>query len=91
MKPTPLVEEVAEKAPVEMAVEPEWIGVTPLLGPVVRLLDDVWTRRPAAGSGPTRTCGWRWPEDWGAPMPARACAAWIRDEEAGASGVIEFE
>lgn len=82
--------EVAEKAPAEM-VEPEWIGVMPAGEEAgCRLVDEVWTRR-GAGSGPApRSWGCRWPEEeeegLGAPMPARAWAAWIREAEAGASG-----
>lgn len=91
LEPKPPVEEVAEKAPAEM-VEPEWIGVMPPPGEVVRLLDEVETRRPPGAVSEAPRWGWRWPvEDWGAPMPARAWAAWIREEEAGASGVFKFE
>lgn len=91
-KLTPPVEDVAEKAPAEM-VEPEWMGVMP--PDVLRLLDEVCTRR--APVSPPRDCWvWccccgKWPVDWGAPMPARACAACIREEEAGTSGVLELE
>lgn len=105
-KPTPPADDGAEKPPAE-TVLPEWIGVIPPLEEVLtlRLLEEVCTRSEVSPPREDWCCCccwlccccwgcWKLPAGLGAPIPASAWAACIREEEAGrASGelVLEFE